>query len=333
MNIDTKSIKSRNFFGKRYYDADDVNDVLAAVSTRMDELWAESSALRKATENDNTEASDEAARLKEEADALRVQLTQSEEDIASLQALLTERQAQSDASIAVLQAELAAQKAAPKGSDTIAALQDRLVAQLDAQQSQNADAIAAHKAMMTAQMEAAQAQSDDMIASLKAQLIALQNQNDEDIAVLHAQQVDQQKQHDLEKRQRELEIADYLEKSKNDAAKISQLTQTIEAMKKETEINEKLASTNTASETAEKADRLIAKAMQESERIIGEATKQRDSLVAANRAVYYSAVQFKMALSSCFNAAERDLDDAMDALRQLKYSALVPGSDDNDQSI
>lgn len=97
----------------------------------------------------------------------------------------------------------------------------------------------------------------------------------------------------------------------------------LERKKAELEKFEKLMSTDNIALANEKAQKIIADATAESERILSEYVSQRARVVAATRSAYYNALQFKLSLAERFNSMERDLDDTIDVLRMLE----VPASD------
>ena len=67
-----------------------------------------------------------------------------------------------------------------------------------------------------------------------------------------------------------------------------------------------------------KAQRIISDAIAESDRILNEITSQRSRVIAATRAAYYNALQFKMSLSERFHVMDHDIDDAIDVLRLME---------------
>ena len=76
-------------------------------------------------------------------------------------------------------------------------------------------------------------------------------------------------------------------------------------------------------QAAEKADAMITKAVADSERIMMQATEQRGRLIAACRAAYYSALQFKQDLADQFRNMERELDASIDVLQLMDNSPLA----------
>ena len=71
-----------------------------------------------------------------------------------------------------------------------------------------------------------------------------------------------------------------------------------------------------------KADEIVARAIADSERILLQATEQRGRLIAACRAAYYSALQFKQDLAEQFKNMERELDASIDVLQFMDNSRL-----------
>lgn len=75
-------------------------------------------------------------------------------------------------------------------------------------------------------------------------------------------------------------------------------------------------------EAARKADEIVARAIADSDRILAQATEQRTRLIAACRAAYYSALQFKQDLAEQFRNMERELDASIDVLRFMDNSRM-----------
>jgi len=76
-------------------------------------------------------------------------------------------------------------------------------------------------------------------------------------------------------------------------------------------------------EAIRKADQIVNKAIADSERIMLQATDQRGRLIAACRAAYYSALQFKQDLADQFRNMERELDASIDVLQLMDNSRLA----------
>lgn len=76
-------------------------------------------------------------------------------------------------------------------------------------------------------------------------------------------------------------------------------------------------------EAVRKADQIVNKAIADSERIMLQATEQRGRLIAACRAAYYSALQFKQDLADQFRNMERELDASIDVLQLMDNSRLA----------
>lgn len=76
-------------------------------------------------------------------------------------------------------------------------------------------------------------------------------------------------------------------------------------------------------EAIRKADQIVNKAITDSERIMLQATEQRGRLIAACRAAYYSALQFKQDLADQFRNMERELDASIDVLQLMDNSRLA----------
>ena len=75
-------------------------------------------------------------------------------------------------------------------------------------------------------------------------------------------------------------------------------------------------------QAAHKADQLVQQAIADSDRILLQAAEQRGRLIAACRAAYYSALQFKQDLAEQFRNMERELDASIDVLQLLDNTRL-----------
>ena len=75
-------------------------------------------------------------------------------------------------------------------------------------------------------------------------------------------------------------------------------------------------------EAIRKADEIVNRAIADSDRILLQATEQRGRLIAACRAAYYSALQFKQDLADQFKNMERELDASIDVLQFMDNSRL-----------
>lgn len=75
-------------------------------------------------------------------------------------------------------------------------------------------------------------------------------------------------------------------------------------------------------EALHKADEIIRKAVADSDRIMLQATEQRGRLIAACRAAYYSALQFKQDLAEQFRNMEKELDASIDVLQLMDNTRL-----------
>ncbi len=72
----------------------------------------------------------------------------------------------------------------------------------------------------------------------------------------------------------------------------------------------------------QKAEEIVARAIADSDRILVQATEQRARLIAACRAAYYSALQFKQDLAEQFRNMERELDASIDVLQFMDNTRL-----------
>lgn len=67
----------------------------------------------------------------------------------------------------------------------------------------------------------------------------------------------------------------------------------------------------------ERAQKTFADAIEESDRLYQEVREVRERVLAATRAAYYNAMQFRMSLAERFSAMEHDIDNAISILRIL----------------
>lgn len=91
-----------------------------------------------------------------------------------------------------------------------------------------------------------------------------------------------------------------------------------ERRKKELEEYARFAASDPVVSAQEQAHKLLADAQTERERLMQEYASQRARVMAATRAAYYNAQQFKLELSRRFGAMERELDETIDVLRVLE---------------
>lgn len=76
-------------------------------------------------------------------------------------------------------------------------------------------------------------------------------------------------------------------------------------------------------EAVRRADQIVQKAISDSDHILLNATEQRGRLIAACRAAYYSALQFKQDLAEQFRSMEKELDASIDVLQLMDNSRLA----------
>lgn len=100
------------------------------------------------------------------------------------------------------------------------------------------------------------------------------------------------------------------------------LSTDLERKKKELEEYVQFVSSDPVTSAQERAQKILADATAERDRILQEYASQRARVVAATRAAYYNAQQFKMELSRRFSAMEHELDDTIDVLRVLDSSSM-----------
>lgn len=99
------------------------------------------------------------------------------------------------------------------------------------------------------------------------------------------------------------------------------LNGSLEQQKKEIEDYERFANSDPVTQAYEKAQKILADAQAERERILQEYTQQRARVTAATRSAYYNALQFKMTLAKRFGEMEKNLDETIDVLRTLETSS------------
>lgn len=96
------------------------------------------------------------------------------------------------------------------------------------------------------------------------------------------------------------------------------LSTNLERRKAELAEYETALASDSIAKANERAQGIVSNAIAESDRIFSEISAQRARVIAATRAAYYNALQFKMALTERFSTMERDLDNAIDVLRILE---------------
>lgn len=85
---------------------------------------------------------------------------------------------------------------------------------------------------------------------------------------------------------------------------------------------EKLMSDDKVEQANDKAKKILADAIEESNRLYQEVQNVRERVLSATRAAYYNAMQFRMALVERFSVMERDIDNAIDILRVLEIPQI-----------
>ena len=90
---------------------------------------------------------------------------------------------------------------------------------------------------------------------------------------------------------------------------------------------EHLESQNTdeiVQEAIHKAELIVSRANSESGRMLQQTSEQRAQLMAACRAAYYTALQFKQDLVEHFRGMEKELDASIDTLQLMDHTKLPP---------
>lgn len=296
------TLQPRTFWGKRYYPADDADTQIAMLREQLAILWQENEELHQQQEFVpaalalNDELQDEKAKnaeLHNSLSELELRCANALAQVSELQALKAEN-ADMRQKLGELETQLADNQSQTT-ADEAALLHEQLV-QLVAQ---NEDL--RKQCQSIEQADASVKTLSQENAELRQKLAALETERD-------SRRLSSAEADELIK-----------ENAERDAARINRLTQTIDSLKREISEYEKLTSNSIVEQASAKADRILSRAMQESERIMAEAVKQRDSVIAASRSAYYNALQFKMNLAACMSNTERDLDDAIETLRLLKY--------------
>lgn len=101
------------------------------------------------------------------------------------------------------------------------------------------------------------------------------------------------------------------------------LNDSLERQKKEIADFEKFAESEPVTKAYDKAEKILADARAERERLLQDYDQQRARVAAAARSAYYNALQFKMSLAQRFGEMEKNLDESIDVLRVLEASAVT----------
>lgn len=104
---------------------------------------------------------------------------------------------------------------------------------------------------------------------------------------------------------------------------LSQLQAHIEHLNTQITLLENQNPDEVVQEAVRKADQIVQKAISDSEHILLSSTEQRGRLIAACRAAYYSALQFKQDLAEQFRNMEKELDASIDVLQLMDNSQLI----------
>lgn len=104
------------------------------------------------------------------------------------------------------------------------------------------------------------------------------------------------------------------------------LNDSLEQQRREIADFENFANSDPVTQAYEKAQKILADAQTERERILQEYTQQRAKVTAATRSAYYNALQFKMALAKRYSEMEKNLDETIDVLRMMEASPAQPAT-------
>lgn len=266
-------------FGKRYFRAEDVERLAAAVEECVEderEAQARLSAMM-GTREECEALREECARLKEACSQTEAELEKARQALAQAREESERQSARAQADLErereQAQAELENQREQAKAE--LERQLEQTEAQLERERSKAAEALEYSRARAKAE---AAAQADE-IESLKEEL---------------------------------------------DRVRVREtfLTTDLERKKKELEEYVQFVSSDPVTSAQERAQKILADATAERDRILQEYASQRARVVAATRAAYYNAQQFKMELSRRFSAMEHELDDTIDVLRVLDTSSM-----------
>ena len=123
--------------------------------------------------------------------------------------------------------------------------------------------------------------------------------------------------------QSRIENVQLKEQTAQQAVEIKQLKAYIENLNDQIIILERLNNDDNIEETVCKADKIMKKALEDREKMLLQIDEQRGRLIAACRAAYYNALQFKQDLAEHFRNMEQELDASIDVLQILDNSRLI----------
>lgn len=107
------------------------------------------------------------------------------------------------------------------------------------------------------------------------------------------------------------------------AAELKRLQTRIEKLDEQIVMLERQNSDDIIEEAVRKAEKIVNKAVEDRDKMLLQIDEQRGRLVAACRAAYYNALQFKQELAEHFKNMEQELDASIDVLQVLDNSRLA----------
>lgn len=112
-------------------------------------------------------------------------------------------------------------------------------------------------------------------------------------------------------------LSDKTEENAHLSAEVERLSKRAQLQDNRMEELERMITPELIENAERRAREIVDKAIADSDRILIEVTDQRTRVIAASRAAYYNALQFKQELAKQFRDIERNLDDSIDVLRIL----------------
>lgn len=307
-----RKLRVHKRFGKRYLREDEVMDLFHTVQARLDEgEWA---SMRV---SELTGAADECSALRQTCEALQ------EENRQTLQ----EQQEAAEAALREQQQKAAEALQAQRAQDE-QALRDL---QAQANEALRAQQQKANEALQDQQQKAAEAaaRQEERIRALEASLEQQRREVREQDGLREERL--RQLEAELERKKDELNSlsavkAEEIASLKGELARMGRREEYLNAdltrKKREIEEYERFVTSDPVATAQERAQKILADATAERDRILQEYTSRRARVMAATRAAYYNAQQFKMTLTKRFSAMERELDETIDVLRVLENTPL-----------
>lgn len=114
------------------------------------------------------------------------------------------------------------------------------------------------------------------------------------------------------------EQVEQLKMYRNQSEELEEFRVRVEQLQKN--LDERLLhdSTVVVRQANQQAREIITQVSDECDQMLADANSQRNRIIAANRAAYYNALQFKQELARQFKELESDLDQAIDVLRSIE---------------